>query len=58
MNKVVLVMDIPNKCLDCNLCILDTDGSISCFYLKREICSNVEENKERPDSLQILNPIS
>lgn len=49
MKKAVLLMDVPEKCLDCNLCVLDTDGSISCYYNKREICSNVEENNSRPD---------
>ena len=49
MKKVVLLMDAPEKCLDCNLYVLDTDGSISCYYNKREICSNVEENNCRPD---------
>lgn len=49
MNKAILIMDIPSKCLDCNLCILDMDASISCFYCKREICDNVGENVKRPD---------
>lgn len=49
MRKSVLVIDTPEKCLDCNLCVLDMDGSISCYYNKREICSNVEENNSRPD---------
>lgn len=44
MKKAVLLMDVPEKCLDCNLCVLDMDGSISCYYNKREICSNVGEN--------------
>lgn len=48
MRKSVLVIDTPEKCLDCNLCVLDMDGSISCYYNKREICSNVEENNSRP----------
>ena len=42
-------MDVPETCLDCNLCVLDTDGSISCYYNKREICSNVGENNSRPN---------
>ena len=49
MKKAVLLMDVPETCLDCNLCVLDTDGSISCYYNKREICSNVGENNSRPD---------
>ena len=49
MKKAVLLMDIPETCLDCNLCVLDTDGSISCYYNKREICSNVGENNSRPN---------
>lgn len=49
MNKAVLLMDVPGKCFDCNLCVLDTDGSISCYYNKREICSNVGENNSRPE---------
>ena len=49
MNKAILIMDIPSKCLDCNLCILDMDASLSCYYYKREICSDVEENNNRPD---------
>ena len=49
MKKAVLLMDVPEKCLDCNLCVLDTDGSISCYYNKREICSNVGENNSRPN---------
>lgn len=49
MKKAVLLMDVPETCLDCNLCVLDTDGSISCYYNKREICSNVEENNSRPE---------
>lgn len=49
MRKSVLVIDTPEKCLDCNLCVLDMDGSISCYYNKREICSNVEENNSRPE---------
>lgn len=49
MKKTVLLMDVPEKCLDCNLCVLDTDGSISCYYNKREICSSVEENNSRPE---------
>lgn len=49
MKKAVLLMDVSEKCLDCNLCVLDTDGSISCYYNKREICSNVEENNSRPE---------
>ena len=48
MRKSVLVMKTPEKCLDCNLCVLDMDGSISCYYNKREICSNVGENNSRP----------
>lgn len=49
MRKSVLVMKTPEKCLDCNLCVLDMDGSISCYYNKREICSNVGENNSRPN---------
>ena len=49
MKKAVLLMDVSEKCLDCNLCVLDTDGSISCYYNKREVCSNVEENNSRPE---------
>lgn len=49
MKKVVLLMNVPEKCLDCNLCVLDMDGSISCYYNKREICSNVGENNSRPN---------
>ena len=49
MKKAVLLMDVPETCLDCNLCVLDTDGSISCYYNKREICSNVGENNSRPE---------
>lgn len=49
MKKAVLLMDVPETCLDCNLCVLDTDGSISCYYNKREICSNVEENNSHPE---------
>ena len=49
MRKSVLVMKTPEKCLDCNLCVLDMDGSISCYYNKREICSNVGENNNRPN---------
>lgn len=49
MRKSVLVMKTPEQCLDCNLCVLDMDGSISCYYNKREICSNVGENNSRPD---------
>ena len=49
MRKSVLVIDTPEKCLDCNLCVLDMDGSISCYYNKREICSNVGENNSRPN---------
>ena len=48
MKKAVLLMDVQETCLDCNLCVLDTDGSISCYYNKREICSNVGENNSRP----------
>lgn len=49
MRKSVLVMKTPEQCLDCNLCVLDMDGSISCYYNKREICSNVGENNSRPN---------
>ena len=49
MKKAVLLMDVPETCIDCNLCVLDTDGSISCYYNKREICSNVGENNSRPN---------
>ena len=49
MKKAVLLMDVPETCLDCNLCVLDMDGSISCYYNKREICSNVGENNSRPN---------
>lgn len=49
MEKAILVIEIPEKCLDCNLCFLDMDGSISCYYNKREICSNVGENNSRPN---------
>ena len=49
MKKSVLLMNVPEKCLDCNLCVLDMDGSISCYYNKREICSNVGENNSRPE---------
>ena len=49
MRKSVLVMKTPEQCLDCNLCVLDMDGSISCYYNKREICSNVGENNSRPE---------
>ena len=49
MKKAVLLIDVPEKCLDCNLCVLDMDGSISCYYNKREICSNVGENNSRPE---------
>ena len=49
MKKVVLLMNVSEKCLDCNLCVLDMDGSISCYYNKREICSNVGENNSRPN---------
>ena len=53
MKKAVLLMDVPEKCLDCNLCVLDMDGSISCYYNKREICSNVGENNSRPNWCQL-----
>ena len=49
MKKAVLLMNVPEKCLDCNLCVLDMDGSISCYYNKREICSKVGENNSRPE---------
>ena len=49
MKKAVLLMDVPEKCFDCNLCVLDMDGSISCYYNKKEICSYVGENNSRPD---------
>ena len=49
MKKAVLLMNVTEKCLDCNLCVLDMDGSISCYYNKREICSNVGENNSRPE---------
>ena len=49
MKKAVLLMNVTEKCLDCNLCVLDMDGSISCYYNKREICSNVGENNSRPN---------
>lgn len=49
MRKSVLVMKTPEQCLDCNLCVLYMDGSISCYYNKREICSNVGENNSRPN---------
>ena len=49
MRKSVLVMKTPEKCLDCNLCALDMDGSLSCYYYKKEICSNVGENNSRPN---------
>ena len=49
MRKSVLVIDTPEKCLDCNLCVLYMDGSISCYYYKKEICSNVGENNSRPE---------
>lgn len=49
MGKAVLLMDVPEKCLDCNLFVLDMDGSLSCYYNKREICSDVGENNSRPE---------
>ena len=49
MKKAVLLMNVTENCLDCNLCVLDMDGSISCYYNKREICSNVGENNSRPE---------
>ena len=49
MSKSVLLMDVQDKCLDCNLCVLDMDGSLSCYYNKKEICSDVGENNNRPD---------
>lgn len=49
MGKAVLLMDVPEKCLDCNLSVLDMDGSLSCYYNKREICSDVGENNSRPE---------
>lgn len=49
MKKAVLLMDVPYKCLDCNLSVLDMDGSLSCYYNKREICSDVGENNSRPE---------
>ena len=49
MKKAVLLMNVPEKCLDCNLCALDMDGSLSCYYYKKEICSNVGENNSRPE---------
>ena len=56
MSKSVLIIDTPEKCLDCNLCVLDMDGSLSCYYYKREICSNIGENNSRPEwcPLQLL----
>lgn len=41
MRKAILVIETPDKCFDCDLHVLDMDGSISCYYNKREICSNV-----------------
>lgn len=49
MEKAVLLMDVPEKCLDCNLSVLDMDGSLSCYHNKREICSDVGENNSRPE---------
>ena len=56
MEKAILVMDIPYKCVHCNLCVLDMDDSLSCYYYKREVCSNIEENNSRPEwcPLQLL----
>lgn len=56
MGKAILVIETPDKCLDCDLCFLDMDGSISCYYNKREICSNVGENNNRPEWCP-LNPL-
>ena len=49
MGKAILVIETPDKCLDCDLRVLDMDGSISCYYNKKEICNNVGENNSRPD---------
>lgn len=49
MDKAILLMDVPEKCIDCNLCVLDMDASLSCYYYKREICNNVGENNSRPE---------
>lgn len=49
MGKAILVIETPDKCLDCDLRVLDMDGSISCYYNKREICNNVGENNSRPN---------
>lgn len=49
MGKAILVIETPDKCLDCDLHVLDMDGSISCYYNKKEICNNVGENNSRPN---------
>ena len=49
MGKAILVIETPDKCLDCDLRVLDMDGSISCYYNKKEICNNVGENNRRPN---------
>lgn len=49
MRKAILVIETPDKCFDCDLHVLDMDGSISCYYNKREICSNVGKNNSRPE---------
>lgn len=49
MGKAILVIETPDKCLDCDLYVLDMDGSISCYYNKKEICNNVGENNSRPN---------
>ena len=49
MNTSVLIMNTPSRCYECNLCMLDTDGSISCFYLKREVCDDICKNNNRPN---------
>lgn len=49
MGKAILVIETPDKCLDCDLRVLDMDGSISCYYNKKEICNNVGENNSRPN---------
>lgn len=49
MSKSTLIMKTPDKCLDCRLCSLDMDGSLTCIYYKIIICNDITEYNNKPN---------
>lgn len=54
MGKAVLIIDMPNSCLECEMGFSGTYGGIYCEVLKKFCCGNLIYSKEKDCPLKEL----